>query len=290
MGSVPICICKNKEDIENNKKVVKVNMEEEKEEEEKNIDDKLFKKKYTSEATNQRKLILNSEKHTKRNDQADKSTVHSIEKNHNVSVSSKEINKLNVKLRSKITKKTHGRRSVFLNRTSVNIIIFGDKEVGKTSYANKLKDNSFNEKYIPTNINEEERFICKAIKGERTYHLNIAIINNINDIKEELKRQIDYFLIFYDMNNENSIDFGINIFENYLKSEINNGSNISLSHVIFIGNKYDLNNNINCKISQICDEFKINHFEISIKENYFIDEMKNKLTEAFDNDEFQSRK
>ena len=290
MGSVPICICKNKEDIENNKKVVKVNMEEEKEEEEKNIDDKLFKKKYTSEATNQRKLILNSEKHTKRNDPADKSTVHSIEKNHNVSVSSKEINKLNVKLRSKITKKTHGRRSVFLNRTSVNIIIFGDKEVGKTSYANKLKDNSFNEKYIPTNINEEERFICKAINGERTYHLNIAIINNINDIKEELKRQIDYFLIFYDMNNENSIDFGINIFENYLKSEINNGSNISLSHVIFIGNKYDLNNNINCKISQICDEFKINHFEISIKENYFIDEMKNKLTEAFDNDEFQSRK
>ena len=92
------------------------------------------------------------------------------------------------------------------------------------------------------------------------------------------------------MNNENSIDFGISIFDNYLKSEINNGSNISLSHVIFIGNKYDLNNNINCKISQICDEFKINHFEISIKDNFFIDEMKNKLTEAFDNEEFQSRK
>ena len=285
-----MCICENKEDIENNKKVIKVNTEvekEEKEEKDKNNIKNQLKKRQTVQESNRKKLFLNNEQ-SKRNESNDKSTVYSIDKNQNISNSTRD-NMLSGKLRSKIAKKTHGRRSVFLNRTSVNIIIVGDKEVGKTCYSNKLKDNTFNDKYIPTNITEDERFICKAINGERTYHLNIAIINNINDIKEELKRQIDYFLIFYDMNNENSIDFGITIFDNYLKSEINNGSN-SLSHVIFIGNKCDLNNNINCKISQICDEFKINHFEISIKDNFFIDEMKNKLTEAFDNEEFQSRK
>ena len=286
-----MCICENKEDIENNKKVIKVNTEiekEEKEEKDKNNIKNQLKKRQTVQESNRKKLFLNNDQ-SKRNESNDKSTVYSIDKNQNISNSTRD-NMLSGKLRSKKTKKTHGRRSVFLNRTSVNIIIVGDKEVGKTCYSNKLKDNTFNDKYIPTNITEDERFICKAINGERTYHLNIAIINDINNIKEELKRQLDYCLIFYDMNNENSIDFGIKIFEDYFKTELNNVGNISLSHVIFIGNKCDLNNNISTKISQICDEFKMNHFEISVKDNIFLEEMKNKLTQAFDNDEFQSRK
>ena len=298
MGNVPICLCKDSNELENNKRVIKVNTEEEKEEkeennkteEEKNNLKNQFQKRKTIQEEKQRKLVLNSEKYSKRNESMDKSTVHSVEKNQNISNSTRENNGLNVKLRSKIAKKTHGRRSVFLNRTSVNMIIVGDKKVGKTSYANKLKDNSFTEEYIPTKLDEDERFICKAINGERTYHLNVAIINNVNNISEELKRQLDYCLIFYDMNNENSIDFGINLFENYLKSELNTVTNVSLSHVIFIGNKCDLNQNINSKIEKICEENKMNHFEISIKDNIHIDEMKNKLTQAFDNDEFQSRK
>ena len=291
MGNSQMCICENKEDIENNKKVIKVNTEiekEEKEEKDKNNIKNQLKKRQTVQESNRKKLFLNNDQ-SKRNESIDKSTVYSIDKNQNISNSTRD-NMLSGKLRSKIAKKTHGRRSVFLNRTSVNIIIVGDKEVGKTCYSNKLKDNTFNDKYIPTNITEDERFICKAINGERTYHLNIAIINDINNIKEELKRQLDYCLIFYDMNNENSIDFGIKIFEDYFKTELNNVGNISLSHVIFIGNKCDLNNNISTKISQICDEFKMNHFEISVKDNIFLEEMKNKLTQAFDNDEFQSRK
>ena len=115
-------------------------------------------------------------------------------------------------------------------------------------------------------------------------------INNINAIKEETKRQLDYCLIFYDMNNESTMDYAKNIFETYFKSELENVSNISLSHVIFIGNKCDLNNNVNSKIEELCKEFKMDHFEISVKDNICLEEMKNKLTQAFDNDEFQNRK
>ena len=302
MGNMPICNCEQNNDLEN-KKVIKVNTEEEKDEkeekddkeenderkEEKNITQNL-KKRQTAEEVNQRHLVLNSEKHTRRNESfIDKSTVYSNEKKEQVSNSQRD-NMLNVKLRNKIVKKTHGRRSVFLNRTSVNIIIVGDKNVGKTSYAYKIKDNKFNENYIPTKDDEDERFIIKAVNGERTYHLNVAIINDIKAIKEETKRQLDYCLVFYDMNNESTMDFARNIFETYLKSELENVSNISLSHVIFIGNKCDLNNNVNSKIEELCKEFKMDHFEISVKNNIRLEEMKNKLTQAFDNDEFQNRK
>ena len=302
MGISPICNCEQNNDLENNKKVIKVNREEEKDEkeekeenderkEEKTINQHLKKRLKTVDEVNQKKLVLTSEKHTRRNESfIDKSTVYSNEKKEQVSNSQRDNNMLNVKLRNKIVKKTHGRRSVFLNRTSVNIIIVGDKNVGKTSYAYKIKDNKFNEKYIPTKDDEDERFIIKAVNGERTYHLNVAIINNINAIKEETKRQLDYCLIFYDMNNESTMDFAKNIFETYFKSELENVSNISLSHVIFIGNKCDLNNNVNSKIEELCKEFKMDHFEISVKDNICLEEMKNKLTQAFDNDEFQSRK
>ena len=301
MGISPICNCEQNNDLENNKKVIKVNTEEEKDEkeekeenderkEEKTINQHLKKRLKTVDEVNQKKLVLTSEKHTRRNESfLDKSTVYSNEKKEQISNSQRD-NMLNIKLRNKIVKKTHGRRSVFLNRTSVNILIVGDKNVGKTSYAYKIKDNKFNEKYIPTKNDEDERFIIKAVNGERTYHLNVAIINDINLIKEETKRQLDYCLVFYDMNNESTMDFAKNIFETYLKSELENVSNISLSHVIFIGNKCDLNNNVNCKIEDLCKEFKMDHFEISVKDNINLEEMKNRLTQAFDNDEFQNRK
>ena len=288
MGSVPICNCRNS-DLENNKKVLEVNAEDEKDENEIK-EEKDINQNQNNQVTNETKqgnLVLNSEKNTRRNE--DKlSVINTIDKN-NVSYSNRDC-LLNSKLRSKIAKKTQGRRSVFLNRTNVNIIIVGDKFVGKTSYAIKLKDNTFNDNYVPTNDNEDERFILKTVNGERTYLLNVAIINNVQFIKEEIKRQLDYCLIFYDMNNESSMDFAKNIFENYLKYELDNSNNNSLSHVIFIGNKCDLNNTFNNKIEEICNEYKMNHFEISVKENIQIEEMKNKLTQAFDNDEFQNRK
>ncbi len=284
MGNVQICNCKESKELENTKKVIIMNAEED------NIksEEGKIKNMRTKDETIQRKIFLSSEKQTRRKESNFEKTTDSVEKSL-ISNSQRE-SMLNSKLRNKIVKKTHGRRSVFLNRTSVNIIIVGDKNVGKSSFALKLKDNKYNDKYTPNDINDDERFIFKNVKGERTYHLNVAIINNINAIKEETKRQLDYCLIFYDMNNESTMDFAKNIFETYFKSELENVSNISLSHVIFIGNKCDLNNNVNSKIEELCKEFKMDHFEISVKNNIRLEEMKNKLTQAFDNDEFQNRK
>ncbi len=288
MGNIPICNCKDN-DLENNKRVIQINTDDEKYEN--GIKEEKVEINQNNQTTNETKhgnLVLISEKHSKKNDEKISVVNNTVEKNSVLSSNRESL--LNYKLRSKIAKRTQGRRSVFLNRTNVNIIIVGDKFVGKTSYAIKLKDNKFNDDYIPTTDNEDERFILKVVNGERTYLLNVAIINNVEFIKEAIKKQLDYCLVFYDMNNENSMDFAKNVFENYLKSELENVNNNSLSHVIFIGNKCDLNNNFNNKIEGICNEYKMNHFEISVKENIKIEEMKNKLTQAFDNDEFENRK
>ena len=288
MGNIPICNCKDN-DLENNKRVIQINTDDEKYEN--GIKEEKVEINQNNQTTNETKhgnLVSISEKHSKKNDEKISVVNNTVEKNSVLSSNRESL--LNYKLRSKIAKRTQGRRSVFLNRTNVNIIIVGDKFVGKTSYAIKLKDNKFNDDYIPTTDNEDERFILKVVNGERTYLLNVAIINNIEFIKEAIKKQLDYCLVFYDMNNENSMDFAKNVFENYLKSELENVNNNSLSHVIFIGNKCDLNNNFNNKIEGICNEYKMNHFEISVKENIKIEEMKNKLTQAFDNDEFENRK
>ena len=288
MVNIPICNCKDN-DLENNKRVIQINTDDEKYEN--GIKEEKVEINQNNQTTNETKhgnLVSISEKHSKKNDEKISVVNNTVEKNSVLSSNRESL--LNYKLRSKIAKRTQGRRSVFLNRTNVNIIIVGDKFVGKTSYAIKLKDNKFNDDYIPTTDNEDERFILKVVNGERTYLLNVAIINNIEFIKEAIKKQLDYCLVFYDMNNENSMDFAKNVFENYLKSELENVNNNSLSHVIFIGNKCDLNNNFNNKIEGICNEYKMNHFEISVKENIKIEEMKNKLTQAFDNDEFENRK
>ena len=87
-----MCICENKEDIENNKKVIKVNTEvekEEKEEKDKNNIKNQLKKRQTVQESNRKKLFLNNDQ-SKRNESIDKSTVYSIDKNQNISNSTRD--------------------------------------------------------------------------------------------------------------------------------------------------------------------------------------------------------
>ena len=99
--------------------------------------------------------------------------------------------------------------------------------------------------------------------------------------------QIDYYILIYEINNQDSFIFIKEIYENNLKNKMKN--NHELSNIIFIGNKKDLGNN-NENIINYCNDNQISHFEISVKNNYGLNELCQKITFDFDVNEFEINK
>ena len=190
------------------------------------------------------------------------------------------INENNHKIRNKIKSKSLGRRSVYLTRTYINILILGDKNTGKTSYINLLQKKQFNDEYKPST--DIEIHVEKILVNKRKFNLNIIIINNINE-NEDFHSNKDYYLFFYDINNMNSLNFIINLYNNFFYEKLIK-INEHFSNIIFIGNKLDLkqNDDVLNTVKNFCNENHINHYEISIKENKGIEELDKLLVNNFD--------
>ena len=190
------------------------------------------------------------------------------------------INENNHKIRNKIKSKSLGRRSVYLTRTYINILILGDKNTGKTSYINLLQKKQFNDEYKPSI--DIEIHVEKILVNKRKFNFNIIIINNINE-NEDFHTNKDYYLFFYDINNMNSLNFIINLYNNFFYEKLIK-INEHFSNILFIGNKLDLkqNDDVFNTVKNFCKEKHINHYEISIKENKGIEELDKLLVNNFD--------
>jgi len=183
-------------------------------------------------------------------------------------------------IRNKIKSKTLERGSVYLNRTFINLLILGDKNTGKTSYLNLIMNKNFCDNYIPTK--EDEIHIEKIVVEQRKFNLNIIIMNKLKE-KESINSNKDYYLLFYDINNMNSLNFIIKLYEDIL-SEFYKKVDKNLSNIIFIGNKIDIkkNDDVFNSMENFCNENQLNHFEISAKENKGIDELNKLLVKHFE--------
>jgi len=188
-------------------------------------------------------------------------------------------NNNNNDIRNKIKSKTLGRRSVYLTRTYINILILGDKNTGKTSYLNLLQKQKFYNEYKPTF--EKEIHVEKIFINDRKFNMNIIVINNIEE-NDELHSNKDYYLFFYDINNMNSLNFIINLFEEFFYDKLIK-INKNFSNIIFIGNKLDLkqNDDVINMMKKFCNDNQINHYEISIKENKGVEELDKLLVKNF---------
>jgi GTPase SAR1 family protein len=190
----------------------------------------------------------------------------------------------------KILSSRKSRRSTFFNRTYLNILIIGDRKVGKSSFSNLLKKNKFNENYNPS-YEEDEKIIAKVIHNKKTYNFSFYIVNDINLIEKNYSKIIiDYYLIFYDLFDTKTIEFAKNIYINILKNKFIK-INEKLSNIIFIRNKIDINTNLtNDSIIDFCKNNNLDHFDISVKENKGINELNKKLIEVFDINIFDNSK
>ena len=185
-------------------------------------------------------------------------------------------------IKNKIKNKTNRRRSAYLNRTFINILVLGDKNTGKTSFLKLLKDNKFSDKYETTK-EDEESYDKKIVVNKNNIHMNILICNNLNK-KEVLNSSKDYYLLFYDITNLNSLEFIEKIYlENFI-SKLQIIEN-KLSNIILIGNKIDLKQDdiIYNKMENFCNQNNLSHYEISTKNNLGINEFSNLIVENFAN-------
>jgi GTPase SAR1 family protein len=185
-------------------------------------------------------------------------------------------------IKNKIKNKTNRRRSAYLNRTFINILVIGDKNTGKTSFLKLLKDNTFSDKYEATK-EDEESYDKKIVINKNNIHMNILVCNNLNK-KEVLNSSKDYYLLFYDITNMNTLEF---IEKIYLENFINKLQIIEnkLSNIILIGNKIDLKQDdiIYNKMENFCNQNNLSHYEISTKNNLGINEFSNLIVENFAN-------
>ena len=185
-------------------------------------------------------------------------------------------------IKNKIKNKTNRRRSAYLNRTFINILVIGDKNTGKTSFLKLLKENKFSDKYEATK-EDEESYDKKIVINKNNIHMNILVCNNLNK-KEILNSNKDYYLLFYDITNMNTLEF---IEKIYLENFINKLQIIEnkLSNIILIGNKIDLKQDdiIYNKMENFCNQNNLSHYEISTKNNIGINEFSNLIVENFAN-------
>ena len=145
-----------------------------------------------------------------------------------------------------------------------------------------MKDNKFSDKYEATK-EDEESYDKKIVINKNNIHMNILVCNNLNK-KEVLNSSKDYYLLFYDITNMNTLEF---IEKIYLENFINKLQIIEnkLSNIILIGNKIDLKQDdiIYNKMENFCNQNNLSHYEISTKNNLGINEFSNLIVENFAN-------
>ena len=191
-----------------------------------------------------------------------------------------ESNLFNNVVRKKLKSHTMERRSVFLNRTFINTLIIGAKNVGKTSFGIKISKKKFKDNYNESNI--DENYVSKIGLENRFYNISfhIPLEENLNEI---INNNMDYYILMYDLTDKKSFEFVKGIYEKNLVEKMKKTNDIS--NIIFVGNKIDIGK-VDDEIIKYCDEKNISHFEISIKNNLGCIELSQKITEDFDINEF----
>ena len=193
----------------------------------------------------------------------------------------------NKNINKKFDRRNGPRQSAFLNRTCLRILLFGPAKCGKTSFLIRFCDNKFQEEYIHTE--GEEIYNKKTAVNYRFYDIKFTTIDN-NDIDDDLKKHIDsvdFYLVLYDNNDNESFLKSKEIYENHIAS-FKEDLEGNFSNVVFISCKSDLESKVNeNEIKTFTETLKVPHFKISSKTNDGMTNMTKKIIEAFDANVFK---
>ena len=140
----------------------------------------------------------------------------------------------------------------------MNIIILGDRGVGKTSFINIHRTGKFKKKYMPTNGIQ----MCPiSIRSNDRYVVNMNLWEFTgNELQLKYWKKSNIFIIMFDLENAMShknISKWYNMIVNFFYK-----NHMDMPHIILCGNKYDIKTFTDVKYSI---EYKLPYYEISVK-------------------------
>ena len=188
--------------------------------------------------------------------------VNSKNKTNNENNSKNSLEKKNTDISNNSLKKT------IKPKNYKKILIYGDKETGKTSFVLKICNNKFDIFYIPSLA--EEKTIKTLILNSKKFEIEFIVSNEISCIKEA-----DLYLIFFDLTSYTSYLNAKNlIVEKIYKLN---------KYIFIIGNKNDLRNKINISdLNDFCNKYNCQNLLISIKDSIGVSLLLKKFGEIFD--------
>lgn len=169
-------------------------------------------------------------------------------------------------------------------KKTINVTLMGDKLVGKTSILYQFTEKKFSNHYVNTIYKEDKQISIKVKENEYYVYINslsgdVAYQGNYTNIYENT----DFFLIVFDVSNHDSFLKIRNILTEDIIEYLCLMKN-DYPNVIILGNKIDLKtrNVTNEEINEFCKKYKFDYFEVSAKNNLYLEKAFYKLSEIYD--------
>lgn len=167
---------------------------------------------------------------------------------------------------------------------SINVVLLGDKCVGKTSIVYQFISNKFDQYYIQTIIKEEFSKVIQ-VNGKK-YNINFTVTSGVREYQEDytnLYKICDFFVVCYDVTNSASFEKAREIITNEILPYVflyNDGC----ANIVLVGNKCDLKERAvdQQKVREYCEKHTIDFYETSAKLKSNIAKIFNRIVDVYD--------
>ena len=160
------------------------------------------------------------------------------------------------------------KKSKFKDSNKINIVIIGQKEVGKSSFCIRFVENRFEDFYIPSI--GVEKFAKMTAYNSRNFKINFSVICGSDKLKKwiNLIEEADFFFFFFYITKIRSFNY-LNLYLKQLKNYLFLcDKEEKTPNFCIIGNKYDIEGEkkiSNDIINKMIKNNGIKYFDISVK-------------------------
>lgn len=192
----------------------------------------------------------------------------------------------NPKINKKLTDliKLKDLKKINKDKKTINVVLVGDRCVGKTSIIFQYTSSKFDQFYITTIFKEDFR---KPISiGNKQYNFYFTVTSGDSQYQGDytnIYKTADFFVLVYDVTNSASFEKMKEIVNKEILQYICLYKE-DYSNILVAANKCDLKNKRITKeeVDEFCNKYCFDYFEISAKNNLNIGRLFSKIAEIYD--------